>query len=62
MFLGSPSVTGATVLLNTPGVSRLLHSITVTCTIRLNSVADQCVVMAMTDGGVTKTGTYVHMY
>ena len=33
-----------------------LQSITVTCTIHPDSTADQCVVMAMADGRVTRTG------
>ena len=44
------------VILNTPNVSSTLQSITVTCTIHPESIADQCVVMAMDDDGVTRTG------
>ena len=39
-----------------PNASSILQSITVTCTIHSDSTADQCVVMAMADGGVTATG------
>ena len=39
----------------TPAVSEL-YNITVTCTIHPDSTADQCVVMAMADGRVTRTG------
>lgn len=53
LFTGSPSVTDATVLPNSPSLS---HSITVTCTIHPESTADQSVVMLMADGRVTKTG------
>ena len=36
-----------------------LQSITVTCTIHPNSTADQCVVIAMDDGGVNRTGNEI---
>ena len=39
----------------TPAVSEL-YNITVTCTIHPDSTADQCVVMAMADGRMTRTG------
>ena len=39
----------------TPAVSEL-YNITVTCTIHPDSTADHCVVMAMADGKVTRTG------
>jgi len=39
-----------------PNASNELHSITVNCTIHPDSTADQCVVMAMADGRVTRTG------
>ena len=42
-------------LVCTPAVSEL-YNITVTCTIHPDSTADQCVVMAMADGRVTRTG------
>ena len=37
-------------------VASQLYNITVTCTIHPDSTADQCVVMAMADGRVTRTG------
>ena len=39
-----------------PNVTSQLYNITVTCTIHPDSTADQCVVMAMADGRVTRTG------
>ena len=47
-----------------PNASSILQSITVTCTIHPNSTADQCVVMAMADGGpgVTETGNKTTMH
>ena len=68
------SVTNAVTTLISPNVTSELYNITVTCTIHPDSTADQCVVMAMADGRVTRTGnkiiaiiliyvrTYVHMY
>ena len=55
----------AVTILNAPNATNELHSITVTCTIHLNSTADQCVVMAMADGRINTTGdnyTYVLKY
>ena len=46
----------AVAILNAPNAINELHSITVTCTIHPDSTADQCVVMAMADGNVTRTG------
>ena len=57
-LLGS-SVTNAVAILNAPNATNELHSITVTCTIHPDSTADQCVVMAMADGRVTRTGSYI---
>ena len=37
-------------------VDSQLYNITVTCTIHPDSTADQCVVMAMADGRMTRTG------
>ena len=37
-------------------VASQLYNITVTCTINPDSTADQCVVMAMADGRVNRTG------
>ena len=52
-----PSVMDATSVLNAPNAINELHSITVTCTIHPDSTADQCVVTAMADGRVARTGT-----
>ena len=52
-------MTNTVAILNTPNATNELHSITVTCTIHPDSTADQCVVMAMADGRVTRTGMYV---
>ena len=54
-------MTGVVVILNTPNATNQLVSITVTCTIHPNSTADQCVVVAMGDGRVTITGTYMYI-
>ena len=43
-------------LLNAPDANNELHSITVNCTIRPESEADQCVVMAVADGRMNTTG------
>ena len=56
------SVTDAMIVLSTPTATNELHSITVTCTIHSNSTADQCVVMAMADGRMTRTGDEIHVY
>ena len=56
------SVTEAVATLVTPNENRTEHSITVTCTVRPESNADMCVVMAMADGRMTRSGKYVHMY
>ena len=47
-------------VLSSPDVSSSLQSIIVTCTIHPNSTADQCVVMAMDDDRVNKTGDEVN--
>ena len=44
------------IVLSSPYTSSILQSITVTCTIHRDSTADQCVVMAMADGRMTRTG------
>ena len=46
----------ATPMLICSSVASQLYNITVTCTIHPDSIADQCVVMAMADDGVTRTG------
>ena len=54
----SSSVTEAVYVatLITPNENRTEHSITITCTIRPESDADMCVVMAMADDGMTRSG------
>ena len=52
------SVTNAVTILNAPNATNEVHSITVTCTIHPDSTADQCVVMAMADGGGSTAGNY----
>ena len=52
----APSVTEAVATLDTPNENRIEHSITVTCNIRPRSGADMCVVMAMADGRMTRSG------
>ena len=52
-------MTNAVTILNAPNATNELHSITVNCTIHPNSTADQCVVMAIADGRVTRTGMYI---
>ena len=54
----APSVTEAVATLVTPNENRTEHSITVTCTVRPESDADMCVVMAMADGRPTRIGKY----
>ena len=50
------SVTNNTrVTLTSPNVTRELYDITVTCTIHPDSTAEECVVMAVADGRVTRT-------
>ena len=56
----APSVTEAVATLVTPNENRTEHSITVTCTVRPESDADVCVVMAMADGRMTKSGKELH--
>ena len=43
-------------MISIPSASSPLQSINVTCNIHPDSTADQCVVMAMADDRVTKTG------
>ena len=56
------SVTSTTVATITSNVTSELYNITVTCTIHPDSIADQCVVMAMADGGVTRTGNNIILW
>ena len=51
----------ATSILVCSPVASELYNITVNCTIHPNSTADQCVVMAVDDDGVIRTGSYVCM-
>ena len=55
-------MTSITVTLIAPNVTSELYNITVTCTIHPDSIADQCVVMAMDDGRVTRTGIMASWY
>ena len=50
------SVSNALTILNTPNATNEPYSITVICTIHPDSTADQCLVMAMANGRVTRTG------
>ena len=52
----SSSVTNTTAELISFNVTSELYNITVTCTIHPDSTADQCVVMAMADGRMTRAG------
>jgi len=61
-FLVSPSIIDVNATLDTPNENRTLHTIIVTCTIDPDSTANQCVVMAMADGQVTRTGNQLRMY
>ena len=71
VILVAPSVTQAMATLITPNDNRAEHSINVTCTVRPDSNADMCVVMAMAVGR-TREGreirnewthyTFMHMY
>ena len=56
VILVPPSVTEAVATLVTPNENRTEHSITVTCTVHPESDADMCVVMAMADGRMTRSG------
>ena len=52
----APSVTEIVTTPVTPNNNRAEHSITVTCTVRPDSEADMCVVMAMAVGRTTRKG------
>ena len=52
----APSVTEVVATLVTPNDTRAEHSITITCTVRPDSNADMCVVMAMAVGRTTREG------
>ena len=53
--VASSVITAIPMLMCSPVASQL-YNITVTCSIHPDSTADQCVVMAMADGRVTRTG------
>ena len=53
-FPVSSSVTDAAATLVTPKENRTLHSITVNCTVRPDSTADMCVVMASSNDQATR--------
>ena len=55
VFPVSSSVTNATATLDTPNDYRTLHTITVNCTINLDSAADMCEV-TVTANGLTLNG------
>ena len=55
----APSVTEAMVTLVTPNDNITEHSIIVTCTVRPDSNADMCVVMAMAVARTTREGIYM---
>ena len=57
------SVTNTVSVLISPNPTNELYKITVTCTTHPDSTADQCVVVAMADGGMNNsTGMYIHMH
>ena len=60
VILVAPSVTEAMTTLVTPNENRMEHSIIVTCTVRPDSDADMCVVMAMAVGRRTREGKLLH--
>ena len=62
IFPVAPSVTETVATLVTPNENRTEHSITVNCTVHPESDADMCVVMAMADGRMIRTGTYINTY
>ena len=53
----APSVTEAVATMVIPNENRTERSITVTCTVHPDSDTDMCVVMAMADGRMTRSGT-----
>ena len=60
VILVAPSVTEAMATLVTPNDNRAEHSVIVTCTVRPDSNADMCVVMAMAVGRTTREGKLLH--
>ena len=59
LYILVPSLTDAIITVNAPNATNELHSITVTCIVHPDSTADQCVVMAMADDRVTRTGNVI---
>ena len=55
----APSITEVVATLVTPNDNIIEHSITVTCTVRPDSDADMCVVMAMAVNRTTREGKYI---
>ena len=49
-------MTSATVTFISPNVTSELYDITVTCTLRPDSMADHCEVTAMAEGRMTRMG------
>ena len=60
VILVAPSVTEVVTTLVTPNDNITEHSITVTCTVRPDSDADMCVVMAMAVGRTSREGKLLH--
>ena len=58
-LITGPSVSDAMAVLNSPQFSSTLQSITVTCIIHPHSTVDQCVVIAVDDGRVNRTGNEI---
>ena len=56
------SVTGVTPVNSTDIATSGVYNITVTCIIHPDNTADQCVVMAVADDGVTRTGEICNEY
>ena len=50
------SVTSTKVTAISPNITSELYNITVICTVHAESTADHCVLMAMADGRVTRSG------
>ena len=53
------SVTNTVAILSAPNATNGQHSITVICTIHPDSTADLCVVMAVGDDKVNRTGNHI---
>ena len=59
MTIASSVISNTTVTLTSLNVRMGVYNITVTCNIHPDSTADQCVVMVMADGRVTRTGNFL---